>query len=71
MDLERAPGASLPPVCQPAKVSDADTVKERRHLYREMKLGHWIRPDYPPPTAAQVRVVPKPGEEELPILERC
>ena len=70
MDLERAPGVPLPPVCQPSKMSPAEQDKERHHLYREMKLGHLIRPDRPVPTAAQVRVVKKPGEEKLSILEQ-
>ena len=70
MDLERVPGQSLPPVCQPSKHSEAELLKERHHLYREMTLGHLHRPDGPVPTAAQVRVVRKPGEEKLPILEQ-
>ena len=70
MDLEPIPGVPLPAPMQPAKLSAVEMGQERHHLYREMKLGHLVRPSGPVPTAAQVRVVKKPGEEKLPICER-
>ena len=45
-------------------------VQERHHFYREMNLDHLVRPSGPVPTAAQVRVVKKPGAEKLPVCER-
>ena len=70
MDLERVPGVPLPPLCQPSKQSEGEMLKERHHLFREMSLGHLLRPVRPPPTTAQVRTVRKPGDEVLPILEQ-